>query len=202
MSLPCGLAFHPLLPPLRRCGTTACMIPLPSLVTSIDIVATALDAAPLEEQASWMHGLSKREMVTLFEQGGPVPLSHFVDAEGVIVEHEGQNSLLPGMDRFEKHVILRNDVAQGFNKQFWGWFTGPGHFTLREEDGTTVFDYTVVAADAPAEWPAVRANTGIPDRFVYGYMVDVMRRVSGRMTVGRAIRHGKPENNYFLLLKR
>lgn len=178
------------------------ILPLPSQVASIDVVATALDAAPLAAQANWMHGLSKKEMVALFEMGGPVPLTHFVDGDGVIVEHEGQNSLLPGMDRFEKHVVLRNGTIQGYNKQFWGWLTGPGHFTLREEGGTTVFDYTVVPADAPAGWPAVRENTGFPDRLVYGFMVDVMRRVSSRITVGRAIRHGKPENNYFLLLKR
>ena len=178
------------------------MIPLPTLAQSLHEVATALEAHTPDEQANWMHGLAKKEMVRLYEWGGPVPLSHFADDSSGIVVHEGQNSLLPGFDRFEKHMVLRNGVIQGYNKQFFGWFTGPGHFTLKEQDGTAVFDYTTVAADAPAEWPTIRGNTGFPDTLVYGHMVDVMHRVSERITVGKAFKKGKEVGAYFMLLKR
>ena len=178
------------------------MIPLPSLAPSLEAIVTALEAHSVEEQANWMHGLGRKEMARLYDWGGPVPLDHFLGGDGEVIVHEGQNSLLPGIDRFEKHMVLRSGVMQGYNKQGFGWFTGPGHFLLREEDGTTVFDYNQVPSDAPQGWPAVRANTGFPDLLVYGHMVDVMHRVSSRMTVGKAFKKGKEVGAYFLLLRR
>jgi hypothetical protein len=178
------------------------MIPLPSLAPSLDAVASALDACSVSEQLHWMHGLGKREMARLYELGGPVPLEWFVAEEGVIVEHEGQNSLLPGIDRFEKHMVRRNGVLQGYNRQSFGWLVGPGHFTLREQDGTTVFDYTAPPTDAPSHWPTVVPNDKGLSNLVYGGMVDVMRRVSSCIVVGKAYRRGKEEGAYFLLFRR
>ena len=178
------------------------MIPLPTLAPSLEAVTVALDAATEEQQINWMHGLGKREMARLYELGGPVPLDHFVADDGVIVEHEGQNSLLPGFDRFEKHIVRRGAVLQGYNKQGFGWLVGPGHFTLREQDGTTVFDYTAPPADAPSEWPGVVPNDKGLSNLVYGGMVDVMHRVSSRIVVGKAYRRGKEEGAYFLLFRR
>lgn len=178
------------------------MIPLPTLAPSLESIATALDASPAQEQLNWMHGLGKKEMARLYELGGPVPLDWFVAEEGKIVEHEGQNSLLPGFDRFEKHMVRRNGVLQGWNKQGFGWLVGPGHFTLREDGGTTVFDYTAPPADAPSHWPAVVPNDKGLSNLVYGGMIDIMHRVSERIVVGKAFRRGKDEGAYFLLFRR
>ena len=49
----------------------------------------------------------------------------------------------------------------------------------------------------PAAWPAIRPNdTGIT-QFVYGHMKDYLRRVYGRVVIGRAFRKGKATPNFF-----
>jgi hypothetical protein len=178
------------------------MIPLPTLAASHAAIRGPLEAAAQDAQLNWMHGLGKREMARLYELGEPVGLDHFVGAEGQVIEHEGQNSLPPLIDRFEKHMVRRGGVLQGWNKQGFGWLVGPGHFTLVEREGTTVFDYTAPPADAPAGWPPVVPNDRGLSNLVYGGMVDVMRRVSDHIVVGKAYRRGKDAGAYFLLYRR
>jgi hypothetical protein len=38
-------------------------------------------------------------------------------------------------------------------------------------------------------------------RFVYGYMVDTLRRVSEHVTIGSAARNGKDIGSYFVLCR-
>ena len=39
-------------------------------------------------------------------------------------------------------------------------------------------------------------------RFIYNGTVDVMRRVSGHVTIGRAVRDNKPMDAWFVLVRR
>jgi hypothetical protein len=175
------------------------MVPLPSLTDDIAAVQTALDALPTEARLNWMHGLGKREMASLWERGGPVAPEHFAAGEGEVVVHEGQNSLLPGFDRFAKHFVRIGDTIQGINVQFWSFVTGPGHFVVRMDGSELVFDYTRLPAGVPSGWPALVPNDQGLSRLVYGGMIDRMRQVSREIVVGKAFRNGKDEGAYFML---
>jgi len=175
------------------------MILLPTLAPRLDDFRAALAALPVDQQRNFMHGLPKREMRKLWEEGVPVLLDELIGGEGEIVVQEGQNDLLPFFDRFEKHVVRREGGAQGINVQRFAWATGPGHFTLRQEGPEVWFDYTVVPASVPGGWPPVVSNEQGLSKLVYGHMIDRVRGVIPGMTVGKVFRHGKPEEHYFML---
>lgn len=179
------------------------MIPLPSLTDSIAPLSAALDATPLEEKINWMRGLGKKELVALWKlaEGREVPASYYTRGEGEVVIHEGQNSL-PAFNVFQKRFVLRDGKVQGYNHQAMAWLTGPGHFFLGEEGGATFIDYRTDVADAPAEFPPPKSNMAGLSRFVYGGMVDKMRRVSEDCTIGAAWRADKPTGDYFMLIRR
>lgn len=191
------------------------MIPLPSLDTFPNVVA-GLDKHSVDEQVNWMRGLGKRELVALWDKAvGPdglalaAPLSALHGAEGEVVIHEGQNSL-PLFNAFQKRCMLRgagpDARVQGYNHQAMSWITGPGHFLVQTDGTTSWFDYTQVASDAPPEFPPVKANTGFPDKLVYGGMIDKLRKVGNRGLIGAAFRTSKgelrPTGDYFMLIRR
>lgn len=178
------------------------MLPLPS-ATDLPTLAAALDAAPVADQLVWLHSLSKKEMKALWAIAGTITVEHFHAGDGQIVEHEGQNDLLPGFDHFEKHFVLRKGQVQGYNYGRWGWAIGPGHFILRGDESGVYVDYTSVPADAPEGWPAVVSNTSGLSRFVYGNMKDFMRKVSDRISVGRAYdADGSDKGHFFVMVRR
>ena len=178
------------------------MLPLPTLSEDLAAFRAALAALPIDERANVMHGLPKREMRKLWDEGLPLTLGEMIGADGEIIRHEGQNDLLPGFDRFEKHVVARAGGAQGINVQRFAWVTGPGHFTVRAEGEEVWFDYTTLAASVPAEWPALVPNDRGVGRLVYGGMIDRVRKVVDGMVVGKVFRAGKPEDHYFMLVRR
>jgi hypothetical protein len=47
----------------------------------------------------------------------------------------------------------------------------------------------------------VRSNERVPARFVYGFMVDRLRRVSQHVTIGSANRRGRDLGSWFLLCR-
>ncbi|MFZ5475769.1 MAG: hypothetical protein ACOZNI_03245 [Myxococcota bacterium] len=177
------------------------MIPLPSQSPSLAALSSALDAASHDARVAWMRGLGKREIVALWAlaEGHPVPLADLHAGEGDVVIHEGQNSL-PLFNVFQKRVVRRGDVVQGYNHQFWSWFTGPGHFFVRG-DGDAYFDYTSVPESAPAVFPPLAPNDGLVSQFVYGGMIDRLRKICRHGLVGMAERGGKPTGDYFLLVR-
>ena len=81
--------------------------------------------------------------------------------------------------------------------------TGPGYFVAVEdaERGEVLIDYRRVPDRIPVDWPAVRPNDRGLSRFVYGFMVDTLRRVSEHVTIGSAARHGKDTGNWFVLCR-
>jgi hypothetical protein len=125
------------------------------------------------------------------------------------VRHVGRNTL-PLFTRFEKRFCRPpgEDAAApaelwGFNFQTLEPVTGPGYFTAREDParGEVLIDYTRVPASAPPGWPAPRRNEAGLSRFVYGFMVDTLRRVSEHVTIGSAARHGRDMGSWFVLCR-
>lgn len=117
------------------------------------------------------------------------------------VPFEGQNN--QPLYRPFKKVFYRtsNGGIGGYNDSPASWFAGPGYYVLKRDDSGTYVDYTEVPADKPAAWPPIRPNdTGI-SQFVYGHMKDYLRRVYGRVLIGRAFRKGKATPNYFVLAR-
>ena len=62
-------------------------------------------------------------------------------------------------------------------------------------------DYNHVPDAHPAGWPEIRRNERGLSRFVYGFMVDTLRRVSEHVTIGSAARKGKDLGSWFLLCR-
>jgi hypothetical protein len=166
-------------------------IPLPSLSETLGPITEALDTAEHADRLNWMRGLSRKELRALYTKAeGHLALetAHFHTDEGAVVIHHGQNSL-PAFNAFQKRVCRRGEVLQGYNHQTMAWFTGPGHFTL-SQDG-----------DVPAEFPTLKPNEAGFSRFVYGGMVDRVRRVSAHCVIGAAFKGEKAMGAWFMLTR-
>jgi len=128
------------------------------------------------------------------------------------VRHYGKNTL-PAFTHFEKRFCrpMGADPASpralyGFNFQTMSFVTGPGYFVAHEDPHApeVLIDYREVpppGAALPAGWPPVRRNEAGLGRFVYGNMVDTLRRVSEHVTIGSAARGGKDLGSWFLLCR-
>ena len=65
-----------------------------------------------------------------------------------------------------------------------------------------MIDYRRLPPDRPPGWPAIIPNSARLSRFIYYLTVDVLRRVSDRVTIGRAYRNGRPMDAWFALVRR
>lgn len=126
--------------------------------------------------------------------------------ERTFVRHFGKNSL-PVFSDFEKRFARPSadaDVAWGFNFSPVMAVVGPGHFVLRqgnERHPEMHVDYYSIPDEQLNDAPPLRENTSGLQTLVYGNMIDVLRRVSTHVSVGRAIKNGRDTNNYFLLCR-
>ena len=79
--------------------------------------------------------------------------------------------------------------------------TGPGYFLARPDPDSdeVLVDYGKLPTSRPDSWPEIRSNERGLSRFVYGFMVDRLRRVSEHVTIGSAWRKGKDMGSYFVL---
>lgn len=122
------------------------------------------------------------------------------------VVHEGKNSLLM-FTRFAK-VFCR---PKGEGQEVWGYnragglvenAVGPGYFVAYEGPGDEILiDYTRLPKGKVASWPDIRSNEARLSRFVYSGMIDALRGLSKHVSVGRAIRNGKVQDNWFVLCR-
>lgn len=168
---------------------------------SFDLAAVA--ASPLADQLTWIHARSKRDMLALWDEAGPITTAHFHGAEGEVIQHEGQNDLPPGFNHFAKPMVLRDGRIQGYNEGTWRWAIGPGHFFLKADDTGVYVDYTDVPTVAPGEFPPIRSNMAGLSRFVYGGTKDYMRRLTERIAIGRAYSaSGEDRAHLFLLCRK
>ena len=62
-------------------------------------------------------------------------------------------------------------------------------------------DYGRLPESRPESWPEIRSNERGLSRFVYGFMVDTVRRVSIHVTIGSAARKGRDMGSYFVLCR-
>lgn len=190
-------------------------------------MGSAVDLARLEaelegmgeaERLAFVRGLGKGDMVRLWDAcvGRQCVLEHFVPAsvpDGVEVIHAGKNSL-PLFSSFQKRFTRapeqegREGAAYGYNHTGLNFTTaGPGYFIAyhhddeRGEFGVNYYDVPPKDAALPAGWPKVRRNEFGLQRFIYAKMIDYMRLITDGVTIGRAWRHGKITNNYFVLCR-
>ena len=123
------------------------------------------------------------------------------------VRHLGRNSL-PAFTIFEKRFCRlpgsapdKPDALAGYNFQAMAPLTGPGYFLARDDTKTreVLVDYHRLPDQKPSDWPPIRSNERGLSRFVYGFMIDRLRRVSKHVTIGSAARKGRDLDSYFIL---
>jgi hypothetical protein len=122
------------------------------------------------------------------------------------VVHEGKNSL-PVFTTFAK-VFCR---PKGEAQELWGYnrsgplverAVGPGYFVAYEGPGDELLiDYTRLPKSKPSGWPEIIPNHERLSRFVYSGMIDALRAVSTHVSIGRAIKNGKVQDNWFVLTR-
>jgi hypothetical protein len=125
------------------------------------------------------------------------------------VRHYGRNTL-PAFTHFEKRFCRPEGEASsepaalyGFNFQALERLTGPGYFVAKQDPKRPEIwvDYNVVPPIHPDGWPEIRRNEVGLSRFVYGFMVDTLRRVSEHVTIGSAARKGRDVGSWFVLCR-
>lgn len=181
-------------------------------------VARFLDGLAHHERVDAIRACGRSEQCRLYEAVQGVGRVRLLDLVGPRrgdlepVRHHGKNTL-PAFTHFEKRFCRPPglDAANpttlwGFNFQALSFVTGPGYFVAREHPHALEvwIDYREVppaGAALPAGWPPVRRNEVGLGRFVYGNMVDTLRRVSEHVTVGSAARGGKALGSWFMLCR-
>lgn len=172
-----------------------------------DALEAALDEATHRERVEATRKFTKKIQKRLFEQAkGRVPeLKQFVPFPDAYrpVHHWGQNTLVPGVDHFQKRFARipgRDDVLIGYNENWHRFASSPGYYVAYMEDGELVVDYTRLPEGRPDEWPTILPNWFGLGPLIYMGMKDRMRRVSDHVTIGRAEKK-KPMNQWFVLVR-
>jgi len=167
-----------------------------------------LDTAGRIEQIRTIPGRLQGALWAAVQGKKKVGVDHFVPPEvpdGTFIRHYGRNSL-PMFNDFEKRFARPRKGA----KELWAYnhspvmgLIGPGHFVLRKDVdlGTHVCDYYRIPPVQLDDAPKLQSNTFGLSFLVYAHMVDVMYGVSDHVSVGRVIKNGRPEGQYFLLCR-
>lgn len=176
-------------------------------------IAGLLDDLPEGVRTRVVRRLDRRDQQTLYakvEGFAPLELVDLVPSSRSDLEevrHLGRNSL-PAFRIFEKRFCRlpgsapdAPDALAGYNFQAMSPMTGPGYFMARDDTKTreVLVDYHRLPDQKPADWPSIRSNERGLSRFVYGFMVDRLRRVSKHVTIGSAARNGRDLGSYFIL---
>lgn len=176
-------------------------------------ISERFDRLPSRLRTAVARGLSRRAQRALFEKMrgfAAVELAELVppDRDDLeTVRHFGRNTL-PAFTLFEKRFCRLPGSSRtsperlaGFNFQTFAALTGPGYFVARAEPGLgeVLVDYHLLPTVKPPDWPEIRSNEQGLARFVYGFMVDRLRRVAKDLTIGSAARHGRDLGSYFIL---
>ena len=175
-------------------------------------ITELLDAVSAHDERRLVLGLGKSQQARLWELAGsdllPVDISFFVPRSAQAYEpfaFDGRNTL-PAFTGFQK-VFYRTSAGEigGFNNQPLMRLTGPGYFVAEvqpERSAEVAVNYLKTPSTKPSTWPAIVPNARIPSRFIYGGMVDYLRRISDRSAIGRAYRDGVEEvPNWFVLVR-
>jgi len=192
---------------------------LRSMIRDVAVASSAiaglLDGLATALRAPVIRGLGRRDQQALYAKAqghAPLGLTDLVPANRgdlEVVRHLGRNSL-PAFTIFEKRFCRltgnQPDAPKelaGYNFQALAPITGPGYFMAVEDSKTreVLVDYRRLPDQKPSDWPAIRSNEGGLSRFIYGFMVDRLRRVSEHVTIGSAARNGRELGSYFVLCR-
>lgn len=150
----------------------------------------------------------RERMASVFEAASgaqAITLASLVPGEcNTEVICDGKNSL-PLFSRFQKRFFRAEDGSVfGYNHQAMRGLTGPGYFCARQGDvtGEVVFDYTTLPRKALSAWPPIVSNHARLGRFAFEGMLDIVRGLSDRVFIGRAMKHGRFLDTYFVLVRR
>lgn len=179
----------------------------------LDRLRSTLDGMGFWGRRHAAHSLSHRQMAELYDALADDPamsLEFFSPNSEPLVEaiHWGHNSL-PAFSSFQKRFCRPDgdtppDELWGYNHNsaLVSTFAGPGYFTaVINEKNEAVIDYGRLPPRKPTAWPTIIANEARLGRFVWSNMVDVVRKVNDQVSIGRAIRSGKPLDTWFVLCR-
>jgi hypothetical protein len=184
-------------------------------VVDVRGVAELLDSLAHTQRVEATRALGRgrqRRLYAAVEGFLPVRLADLVPppvADLSPVRHFGRNTL-PAFRTFEKRFCrprgadsTKPGELYGFNFQALEWLTGPGYFVACEDPNRPEvwIDYTHLPPENPPGWPEIRPNDRGVSRFVYGFMMDTLRRVSEHVTIGSAARRGKDIGSWFVLCR-
>ena len=181
---------------------------------NIEEIGARLDAMTHKERVKAVRSMCAGTQAMLWQMadGREVTLEDMVPADLpplTEVIHFGKNSL-PVLSSFEKRFCRlpgedpeAPGALAGYNFQSLAPLTGPGYFMAFDDPdrGEVRVDYRRLPERKPADWPAIRSNESGLARFVYGFMVDTLRRVSEHVTIGSAARKGRDLGSYFALAR-
>lgn len=181
---------------------------------SIEEIGERFDSMSHDERVREMRSMCPATQALLWQmaEGTEVTLADIVPEDVpplTEVIHFGKNSL-PVMSHFEKRFCrppegTEESVLYGYNEAKIRPIVGPGYFVVRETPGkirgSVVVDYYKTPPAKPASWPKIATKDCGLSALVYGFMNDYLRRVSSHVTIGRAFKHHKMTNNYFLLCR-
>lgn len=182
---------------------------------SPDAIAKLLDGLPDEMRPRVVRTLGPVSQKALYAKAQGFAALSLVDIVPASigdleeVRHLGRNTL-PAFRIFEKRFCRlagsdaeNPDMLAGYNFQTMSPITGPGYFLARQDEarGEILVDYGRLPDSRPPDWPEIRPNERGLSRFVYGFMIDTLRRVSEHVTIGSAARKGKDMNSYFVLCR-
>ena len=180
-------------------------IPLPE-ATDIHTLSTALDASTPEQRLAWLQRLPAKQVELLYDlaEGQQLEVEALHGAEDQVVIHQGMNSMAL-FRGFQKRVVMHDGQLKGHNHQPWAWLVGDGTFIVvpsPEVPGELWFDYTKLPDSGYPGFPPIKDNMAGLSRLVYGGMVDVVRRVSAHVVIGKAFLGDEPRGQYFCLCRR
>jgi hypothetical protein len=180
-----------------------------------EVIRALLDSAAHADRVAAARSLGRREQRALYaavEGRLPVQLADLVPpgiGDWIEVRHHGKNTL-PAFTHFEKRFCRppgddreKPSSLYGYNFQTMSPLTGPGYFIAVDDParGEVLVDYRRVPERHPDGWPEVKSNERGLSRFVYGFMVDTLRRVSLHVTIGSAARNGRDLGSWFVLVR-
>ena len=174
-------------------------------------LARVLDDVADDVRLRSLYELGPRDMAKLFDaaiDNDPLTLDHFIPADTPLdtdVLHDGKNSMAM-FKRFKKCFYPAADTDSeiwGYNEQPLWQLTGPGYFVAYQQGlKEVVFDYNrMPAGPVPEDWPAIVPNKKGLAHFIYDDMKDIVRRVSGLVSVGRVHRADRPRDIWFVLVR-
>jgi hypothetical protein len=185
--------------------------------TRLTGVAALLDSMTPEDRIRAVRGLDRTAQKRLWDmaEGSLAKLNDFVPVGTPtlqLVRHYGKNTL-PVHTYFEKRFALAPDHGPNGRIEMWGFnfqtlmhITGPGYYVAYEDPatGSVGIDYRLIPSrqpEGPGGWPKLDNNDHGLAQFIYGGMVDHMRKVSSNVTIGRAFKGGKWLPAWFVLTR-